>query len=164
MAMSKTVNTKPEPEADLFNWELPTEWKEALTGFPPYWTAEEGAKWMGKVIGKDDNGQFVRYLVQATKPMRAYRGGAEDQTDCVVMPGEYFTLSMYNNLQLERYIGAGEIGVMCTGQIKANTPSGFVWGFKLLMSPQTERLLAERDAQNPLLNTAEAEDRERISA
>jgi hypothetical protein len=161
--MAKPIHTKTTAEADMKkegqslsfdDWDVPADWNETLTGFPPYWLPEAGAKWAGSVIMKDESGDFERYVVRATRPVMCQKGSGDEQERVLVKAGEFFTLSMYSNLQLERFIGLGELIVICKGQITAKTPAGFVWAFRVFPSPATERALAAKDAQNPLLREA----------
>ncbi len=114
--------------AGEFDYDAPEGFEDIPTGFPPYWVAAEGAKFMGVVVAQDDSDEeFTRIIIQATKPVKAYRGAGKAEA-VTVNPGEFFTVSVYSNLNLMPFAGL-EVFVKCTGKIKADTPAGFVWGF-----------------------------------
>src|SRR5216684_9323953 len=91
-------NATPAPEG----------WEVAPTGFPPYWSPEEGKTFKGKVIGYDgdeeNDGAFPRFTILATSPILCARGPKDDQTDVNVNSGELFNVSQYTQLPLENYM------------------------------------------------------------
>lgn len=141
--MSTKPNTSSSTKSQSEQYDAPEGWGKALTGFPPYVKNEEGMKFQGVVFEKDDsNEEFIRYVMQATKPVTAYRGPKDNAEKVTVKPGEYFTVSPAVNLNLDGFIGK-EVFVKCTGKIKAKTPAGFVWGFDVHVNPVAPEALPE---------------------
>jgi len=144
---SAPANTAPVMGANQIA--IPEGWETEATGFPPYWTPVEGHAFKGKVVGFDpdteNDGEFPRYSILATSPVLCHRGPVEDQTEVQVNAGELFNVSAYVQLPLENYMGF-EVLAIAKGQrpLKGGKST---WDFDLRCSPETSRLVRERQAK-----------------
>lgn len=116
--------------------------KEQIS-FPPYWEVAQGKWFYGMVIALDDRDEdFHRYVVQASHhPIECMQGSKEQAVPITVHDGEYFTLSTYSGLPLDRYIGV-HVLVKCIGQKDTGKPQP-MWEFELRVSPEDKKLLLE---------------------
>jgi len=127
----------------------PDGWETEQTGFPPYWSPEEGKMFKGKVIGYDpdteNDGAFPRFTILATAPAQCARGPADDQVEALVNSGELFNVSSYVQLPLENYMG---FEVLVKAKTQRDIKQGrTTWDFELRCSPDTKRLVADRQAK-----------------
>ena len=146
------ANVKANSKVDVDNTDS---WDDVQTGFPPYFKVEEGKEFVARVVSYDDSDdKFKRTVLQALKPMICQRGPTASPTDVQLQAGDFFTISDYSNLDLQPFIGS-EIKVYSIEKIEANTPAGFVWGFKVKENPVTKKARLDRlskgDASNPLM-------------
>lgn len=132
--------------------EAVTGWEEEQVGFPPYWNPSHvGNALIAKVIMRDERDpSFVRYILQAVKfPLVCKKGPSEDAEQVIVQPGEFFTMSAYAALPLERFFDL-EVVVKVANKRKlpGNEASDGVkrdlWEFKVLVSPESKKILANR--------------------
>ena len=144
----QTVNT---------NWAIPTGqgYEEAQVGFPPFWQPDEkNNKFAGEVIACDREGTFERWVVKATKPIVCYRGDEKNRQEEVISPGQYFTMSTYSGLRLDRYIGMGEIVCFIKGEQKTkNGNTMYIWG--ILESSDCRKRLASAGSSTPSLKAGD---------
>lgn len=115
--------------------------EEQIT-LPPYWNAHKDGWFYGMVVDLDNRDpEFPRYLVQAEKPLKCFVGSKDEREEVTVQPGEFFTLSVYGSLPLDRYIGV-KVLVKCTGKKDVGRPQP-MWTFTLAVSPEDRKMLAE---------------------
>jgi hypothetical protein len=147
MAKDKSTNTAPVTTTQATS--APEGWETEATGFPPYWTAEPGKTFKGRVIGYDpdeeNDGAFPRFTILATAPVVCGRGPKDDMTEVQIAAGELFNVSQWVQLPLENYMGF-EVWVMAKGQ-RPLAGGKTTWDFDLRVSPETKRLVAERQAK-----------------
>lgn len=147
--MAKETTKNPAPVTTTIATAAPEGWETEATGFPPYWSPEEGKTFKGKIMAYDgdeeNDGAFPRFTVLATSPANCARGPANDQTEVKVNAGELFNLSAYVQLPLENYMGY-EVWVMAKNQ-RPLSGGRTTWDFDLRVSPETKRLVAERQAK-----------------
>jgi hypothetical protein len=137
------------------DWAIPAG-EEDQVGFPPYWQpSDKNKKLAAEVIGRDDEGRFVRYVLRATKPLKGCQGNKENKTEVPIKPGEYFTMSEYAGLPLEKYIGVGEIVCFIKGE--RDTPNGMMYVWGVIPSTTARKVLASKGSAAPALNRAPQE-------
>lgn len=145
------------------------DWEEEQVGFPPYWKPEEvGRLIMGKVLMKDEDGMFPRYVLQAILPVKCQKGSAQSNTvqEVVVQPGQFFTMSVYAGLPLDRFFDVGVV-IRVTGErmLPATEESDGkprdLWEWTVLVHPndkakldarrveETQRLMQARTVNAP---------------
>lgn len=144
--MSKKNNDTQRAESPKVSHDdLPPElagFVEEQISFPPYWTPEEGKSFYGMVVDVDTNDpQFTRYVVQAYMPTPCERGDKHNKEDVTVQKGEFFTLSAYAGLPLDRYVGFA-VFVTATGRREIGQPQP-MWEFTLKISPEDRKVLVE---------------------
>jgi hypothetical protein len=135
--------------------------EEEQIGFPPYWTPSEGRKLKVRVTALDQRDpEFVRWIVQATHKVACQSGPADESEPRLVQAGEFFSMSMYAGLPLQRYIGE-EVVITCKEERDiAGGKTFWVWSVKV--TPEVKARVAARLAeraqllnqsteQNPLL-------------
>jgi hypothetical protein len=155
--MAKTNEKKPNAEINpndfLSGLEGFDNWEEEQVGFPPYWNPELGVRISAKVIALDVRDElFHRWTLQATrKSIQCAIGPAEDAEPVTVKPGELFTCSAYAGLPLDLFVGLEVlIYVSDKRKLPGNEASKGVkrdlWVFKLLVAPESKKLLEERKA------------------
>ena len=150
MSNKETKATANVPETP--DWFSKGEGESVQTQFPPFLKIKEGARAHCKLVDFDDHDpDFERWVFMALSPAQCHQGPQEAGEDVVVKKGDLFTISNYATLRVSRYIGC-EMMIECTGKIKANTPAGFVWGFKATLSPDSAKQLAERKQALALSN------------
>lgn len=138
-------------------------WADEQIGFPPYWnplgnfkTKEEaiGRKLLFKPVALDERDpDFPRYICQATRvAIMCQSGPSADAKPVLVKPGENFTLSPYAALPLDRYFDI-EVYIEVTGTRKlagneeSNNRPRDLWEWKLQVSPQDQKMLNGRRAE-----------------
>lgn len=127
----------------------PEGWEQEQTGFPPYWTPEEGATFRGTVIEFDpdteNDGGFPRFTLVSSGPLLCHQGPVDDQIEIMIKQGDRFNVSQYASLPLEEYLG---FEVWAKAVSKRPISGGkSVWVFDLRVAPETKRLVAERQAK-----------------
>lgn len=116
--------------------------EEEQLSFPPYWEASEGGWFYGMPVDVDTRDpQFGRYLIQAEMDIKCKTGKKDEQEEILVRKGEFFTLSMYGLLPLDRYIGT-KVLVKCIGKKDVGQPQK-AWNFSLKVSPEDKKKLIE---------------------
>lgn len=145
----KSTDKSTAPVTSVQATPAPEGWETEATGFPPYWTAEPGKTFKGRVIGFDpdeeNDGAFPRFTILATAPITCHRGPKDDMTEAQVNAGELFNVSQWSALPLENYMGF-EVWVMAKQQ-RPIAGGKTVWDFDLRVAPETKRLVAERQAK-----------------
>lgn len=144
--------SEPEP----IRVEVPSDWVEEATGFPPYWTPEENNAQFRAVPLMIDlrDMEFPRYILRATIPVSCSKGPQDNQEEITVQPGDLFTCSTYASLKLEQYFGH-EVMVFSTE--KRSLKGGkSLWQFRVFVSPQTRKLLDAERSEASKLALAEA--------
>ena len=130
--------SNPDAMPEFQNWE-----EEQIT-LPPYWEVGMDKWFCGLVVSVDDRDEeFVRYLVQAEMPIKCFTGSKKknEQEEVIVNKGEFFSLSAYASLPLDRYIGV-RVLVRVTGRKDIGRPQP-MWEFSLKVSPEDKKLLLE---------------------
>lgn len=132
--------------------DTPDGWVEEQTGFPPYWNPELAnpgevcKRFQGIVIGKDDRDpDFIRFVLKATKTIMCGEGPKDDKADIEVQEGQYFSVSDYVALPLEKYIGH-EVLVMSVSKRKIDGGKS-LWKWRLMVSPETRKAIAAAEAK-----------------
>lgn len=112
---------------------------EEQVGFAPYWSPEAGAKFVARVIAKEEaqkDTDFTRYLLQAGEDIACQRGGGDNAEDVMVKKGEFFTISVYFSLQglfdfyLENKFNPW-MQVTCIDERPTKKPGQTVWTWKV---------------------------------
>jgi hypothetical protein len=147
--MAKTNKTDSEVTAHITNPDsLPefSNFEEEQISFPPYWEAAEGKWFYAMVVMVDERDpEFPRYVCQAELDTPCKKGSKskKEDEDIIAHKGEYFTLSTYSGLPLDRYVGT-RVLVKCIGKRDVGRPQP-MWEFSLKVSPEDKKLLvAER--------------------
>lgn len=143
---------------DIPNFDETTDWTSEAVGFAPYWSPEEGAQFIGRVIHKEPADDFVRYVMQAGVDLKCFTGPADDAVECTVPKGGYFTISVYYSLQglFDLYLESGLkpwMKVTAGKKVKTKTPGRtvFQWDVKV---PKADKAKADayRLARKPAVN------------
>ena len=146
------ANDKNKPATEMPDgFQLPAELASEVAGFeqeqlnfPPYWNPEVGMQFVAMPLTVDDRDKdFVRVVLQAMHPIHCFQGDKENQEDVLVGKDEFFTMSVYAALPLDRYIGY-KVHVKVTGKRDVGRPNDmFTWA--LAVHPDDKKLLnAER--------------------
>lgn len=126
---------------------------EEPIGFPPYWEPEPGRRFVGIPIAKDTSDPtMTRYVIQAGATHYCQRGKKDEQIDVVVAKNEFFSISEYSGLPLERFFGS-LIVVTAVGK-RAHKPGKTIWEFSVKVSPNAKKLLDAKRLE--LANLAQA--------
>ena len=149
------------------------DWDEEQVGFPPYWKPEAvGRIIMGKVLARDDDGLFPRYILQAVLPVKCQKGSAQSNTvqEVIVQPGQLFTMSQYAGLPLERFFDI-IVGIRVTGERmlppteESDGKPRDLWEWTVLVAPQDkEKLNARRAEETQRLMAARTKNAEESAA
>jgi hypothetical protein len=135
--------------------------EEEQIGFPPYWTPVAGRKLRIKVIALDARDpEFVRWTVQATHNVACQSGPSDEAEPRLVKAGEFFSMSLYAGLPLQRYVGE-EVIVSCKEERDIGGGKSF-WQWTLRCTSETHarvnarleeqrKLMAEQASEAPLL-------------
>jgi hypothetical protein len=124
-------------------------WEEEATflEFPPYWSPAEGKSFQGKVIARDETGDFPRYVIEATAPAECAKGAGDDSEPVMVEPGQKFTVSEYASLPLSLCFGL-EIKATSVERSAKKTKAGFnPWQWKLVLPTKDRKILQARKAE-----------------
>lgn len=128
---------------------VPQGWVEEPTGFPPYWTPDDKGAWFrgiplmkdeGYREGDDENpSDFARYVVRATHEIDCYKGKSDAAEGVIVKPGEFFTVSAYASMRLERYYGH-EVLIKAVEKVRLDQKRT-MWKFQVFVAADTRQLL-----------------------
>jgi hypothetical protein len=143
--MPKTKEVDPSQ----LGFEIPAELQEEISSyqseqisFPPYWKPEVGKKFVALVVTLDDRDEkFMRYVLQSCHPIPCEKGDKHNKEDVLVPKDEFFTMSVYAGLPLDRYIGF-KVYVQVTGTRDVGQPQD-MFVFDLKLSPADKALLSE---------------------
>lgn len=175
---TSTPKSEAEKSFDqFFAADVPEGWVDEQVGFPPYWSPEMGSAFRGMIMYRDERQpEFIRYVVQASAPIRCHRGPSDDeQEEVIVQPGELFTTTAYAALPLERYFGF-EVWVLAekkrtlAASTNPNAKEGQKrkreqWDFRIRVSPETKKLLDDQRSETAkLLQTKREEARRNAMA
>ena len=166
-----TKNTKAavEEQAKL-GYDLPADIAAEIAGFkdeqlrfPPYWTADVGKKFLAMVVDMDTRQEdFHRYVLQAKHSIPAATGGKGQKEDVVVEAGDFFTMSVYAALPLDRYVGM-DVYVECTGTQDVGQPQE-MYVFKLKVSERDKMLLTQERKERVAAAMAARKEQKRLEA
>lgn len=120
--------------------------EEEQIGFPPYWKPSNGRKFKAKVIALDERDpMFPRWVLQSTHNIACESGPADDAEPRLVKAGEFFTMSLYAALPLERYFGCD---VIVEAKEERDLQGGkSLWVFGLKITPETKQIVEARRAK-----------------
>lgn len=119
--------------------------EEESIGFPPYWNPEPGDVIYFKPAKLDvREANFHRWVCIALKPMTCQTGPAEDAEDVAVNRGEFFTMSVYAALPLEKYVDLSVKVVVKGKREKATKQNRHPWEFQLFLTKSSKRALTAR--------------------
>ena len=98
---------------DEFEASLGGEWVEdTQVGLPPYWKPRSengpaiGQSFCGIPMMIDDKDKnFIRYVIQATRTMKCWKGPVDNAEEVIIHAGDLFTVSNYSGLNLDKYFG-----------------------------------------------------------
>lgn len=130
-------------------------WDTVETGFAPYWKAELGKCLVAKFVACDARDErFPRYILQATRvAIECQRGPVDDAEFVTVQPGEFFTMTVYAGLDMERYLDL-EMFIKIKGERKlpGNDASGgkprTLYEFDVRCSPEDKKKINALRAQD----------------
>lgn len=150
---------KAEKMGEEWQAVTPEGWLEEATGFDPYWTPEIGSYFRAMVIDIDDHDRnFIRYRLQnmGEEALSCKRGPAADAEEVLVEPGEHFTCSAYASLPLHAFYGAEVMVVVFENRkLPGNEASEMkprdLWIFKVLVSPEVKKQLADQRRANAVM-------------
>jgi hypothetical protein len=125
--------------------------EEEQIGFPPYWTPQEGRKLRVKVIAFDQRDPtFPRWVVQATHRVACQSGPSDEAEPRLVQAGEFFSMSLYAALPLQRYVGE-EIVISCKEERDIGSGKT-LWVWSLRCTPEVKaRVMARNEERNRLI-------------
>jgi hypothetical protein len=127
-------------------------------------TALRGSRFFGRVINKDDEQKikdsktgemkpWIRWVLQATKfDIPCEQGKSDAQERMIVKCGEFFTMSEYASLPLERFFGLEVVGI-----VKGKRPidgGKTLWSFRVMVDKDTKAILT--DGRKQLADQARA--------
>jgi hypothetical protein len=109
--------------------------------FPPYLNPAVGLKFLAVPISLDDRDpEFPRWVCEARHSLECEKGSKDEKEDVVVRAGEFFTMSVYAALPLERFVGLKCL-IQCTGVKDVGRPQP-MFVFDLKLSADDKKLLA----------------------
>ena len=115
--------------------------------FPPYWNPEIGQKIFVRPLARDERDpKFHRYVLQALMTIPCAKGPSKEQESVTVKKGEKFTCSAYGALHLEDYMGL-DVVIDVQPMRKAKETGYEYWDFKVIVSPETSKILAAKRAE-----------------
>lgn len=148
--MSKKNASVTEPELPTVNVvdpgvdldALEKEFVEQQVGFAPYWNPFIGGRFYATPeaidIDKDDP-DFIRYVLKSHINLTCYTGPADDAKEVLVKAGDYFTISAYAKLPLQKFIG---VPVMAKVIAELDIGKGkTMWDFEVRVSASDDKLL-----------------------
>lgn len=133
-------------------------WEKISVGFAPYLKVSGiGGCFFGKLAAVDlGDPEFPRYVVECLgAPLKCQRGPVNDAEEVIVQPGEFFTVSKYAGLPIERFMDIpaffkviGEREVPPNEAHKMKT-SMFLW--EVTVSPESKALMAKNQKEELLM-------------
>jgi hypothetical protein len=128
-----------------------TGFEEEQVGFPPYWTPQAGRALKIRVVSFDQRDPtFPRWIVQATHNVACQSGPSDEAEPRMVKTGEFFSMSLYAGLPLQRYVGE-EVIVKCKEERDLKGGHSF-WVWSILCTPEvSKRSLARQEEVRRLL-------------
>ena len=122
-----------------------SDYEAEQTGFAPYLKLEPGLIFEARVISVDDSGEFRRIHMQSyTDGLQCNRGTGEHLKQETVNEGDFFSMSSYQTLPLENYVGM-RLRVV----VKEKTPikgGRTMWNFDLGVHKDDKKALIEQRA------------------
>jgi hypothetical protein len=101
------------------------------------------------VIGYDpdseNDGAFPRFTLISSTPLLCHQGSKEDRVEAPVSAGDRFNVSQYSSMPLQEYMGC-EVWVKALSK-RPIDGGKTLWMFELRVSPETKRLVADRQAK-----------------
>ncbi len=141
-------NTAPVKELSIEDID-DTGMHDEQTGFSPYWAPDEGKRFFGRIVDRDESDpEFIRYIVEASCLHVCERGDKANHETVPVHKGEFFTVSEYKGLGLGKYLGF-EVLVRAKNKrpIKVDGKTKELWEWSLKVDGQSKALLtSERKA------------------
>jgi hypothetical protein len=126
--------------------------EEEQIGFPPYWSPASGRRLKIRVTAFDQRDPtFPRWVVQATHDVACQSGPSDEAEPRLVKKGEFFSMSLYAALPLQKYVGE-EVIVEC----KDNRDIGSgktLWVWSLRCTPEVKARVAQRNEERQRLLT-----------
>ena len=109
-------------------------------GFPPYFKPIEGRKIKFRPISIDmRDARFFRWVCEASHNIACWTGPKDDAEPVLVRAGEFFTMSVYASLPLERFLGEEIIAIV---KSKRDIHDGqSVWIWNVLVKPEVKKNL-----------------------
>lgn len=133
---------------------VPEGWVQDQVSFPPYWKPDLAKGFRGTVIARDErDGSFPRYIIESSLTVDCQQGPVNDGVIVTVEPGMNFSIGAYAALPLEKYFGL-EITAIVVGarKLPGNEASVMIprdlWEWKVMVSPETSKLLKSRRAED----------------
>lgn len=137
MVANKGTNTKPNHNE--------SDYESEQTGFAPYLKLSPDLIFEARVIQVDDTGEFRRIHMQSyTDGLKCNRGSGEHLQEEIVNAGDFFSMSPYQTLPLENYVGM-RLRVV----VKDKTPikgGRSMWNFDLGVHKDDKKALIEQRA------------------
>jgi hypothetical protein len=130
-----------ETPVDFVDSEVDTSgFEEAQIGFPPYFKPIEGRTIKFRPVALDTrDARFFRWVCEASHNIACWTGPKDDAEPVLVRSGEYFTMSVYASLPLEKFIGEE---IICTVKSKRDIHDGQnVWIWSVKVKPETKARL-----------------------
>lgn len=144
-----TLNTAPQSFEDEAFDDSGT--VEEQIGFPPYWSPASGRKLRIRVTAFDQRDPtFPRWVVQATHNVACQSGPSDEAEPRLVKKGEFFSMSLYAALPLQKYVGE-EVIVECKEERDIGSGKS-LWVWSLRCTPEVhERVANRQEERNRLL-------------
>jgi hypothetical protein len=147
--MSKTTSkTDPSVAFAVSNPDSLPEFQnfeEEQISLPPYLELKEVGQWFYAmpVFLDDKDPEFIRFIMKAEMPTKCQRGSRKkgENEPVLVNKDEFFTLSAYTGLPLDRYIGVPVL-VKYIGDKDVGRPQ-LMKEFSLKVSPEHKKMLNE---------------------
>jgi hypothetical protein len=146
-------NMGDDPNKILANDGIPNldEMVEDTIGFAPYWNPEEGKRFYGCVVARDERqAEFTRYVVQNMGgPLDCKKGPADNAETVTVETGGRFTISSYVQLYeaFDFYLECGASGTpipfVLTAVEKVKGGQGSVWNYSIKMTPAVKNQITK---------------------
>jgi hypothetical protein len=169
MATNKNTKAAVEEQAKL-GYELPADiaaevagFKDEQLRFPPYWTADVGKKFYAMMVDVDTRDpEFHRFVLQALHSLPCATGGKNAREDVVVENGDFFSMSVYAALPLDRYVGM-KVLVEVTGTQPTGQPQD-MYVFKLKISEADKLLLTQERKERVAVAMAAYRENKKLQA
>lgn len=158
-AQTQSIDEAMKAAQDQFGDEVfDFEGDEEQIGFPPYWKPEAGRRLKAMVVGLEEpDATFDRFVLRAAHSVRCQRGPAEKAAEVQIKPGQFFTMSVYSGLPLQKYIGY-EVQLEATEKEENVTKDGHpMWRFRLILAPKVKALFEASQERKRLKQAEDAE-------